>query len=131
VTAVTTEEGTQIIGCAMRVHTALGPGLFESVYEECMAHELRKSGLAFRRQVTLPVTYDGLVFPRAFVADFIVEEKILVELKCVETILPVHSKQVITYLRLADLAQGFLFNFKVDLLKHGLRSFLSKPRPSS
>jgi len=103
--------------------------LFESVYEECLAHELGKSGLAFRRQVTLPVTYDGLVFPRAFVADFVVEEKIPVELKCIETILPVHAKQIITYLRLAGLSQGLLINFKTDLLKHGLKSFLSSPRP--
>ena len=126
---ITTTEGTQIIGCAIRIHRALGPVLFESVYEECLAHELGKSGLAFRRQVTLPVTYDGLVFPRAFVADFVVEEKIPVELKCIETILPVHAKQIITYLRLAGLSQGLLINFKTDLLKHGLKSFLSSPRP--
>jgi GxxExxY protein len=103
----------------------LGPGLFESVYEECLAHELRKNGLAFRRQVVMPVTYDGRVFPRAFVADFIVEEQILVELKSVETVLPVHDKQVITYLRLSGLRQAILFNFKSELLKHGMKSYLA------
>ena len=112
----------------MRVHTALGPGLFESIYEECLAHEMHKTRLPFRRQVILPVTYDGRVFPRAFVADFIVAEQILVELKSVETILPVHDKQVITYLHLSGLQQGLLFNFKSDLLKHGMKSYLVSPR---
>jgi GxxExxY protein len=126
-TLVTTPEATQLIGCAMRVHSELGPGLFESVYEECLAHEMRKAGLAFRRQVVMPVIYDGRVFPRAFVVDLIVAEQILVELKSVETILPVHDKQVITYLRLSGLTQAFLFNFKSDLLKNGLKSYLASP----
>jgi GxxExxY protein len=88
---------------------------------------MRKAGLAFRRQVVMPVIYDGRVFPRAFVVDLIVAEQILVELKSVETILPVHDKQVITYLRLSGLTQAFLFNFKSDLLKNGLKSYLASP----
>ena len=125
---VTTPEATLLIGCAMRVHTELGPGLFESVYEECLAYELQKTALAFRRQVVMPGTYDGRLFPRAFVADFIVAGQLLVELKSVESILPVHDKQVLTYLRLSRLRQGILLNFNSDLLKNGLKSYLADPR---
>jgi GxxExxY protein len=127
---ISTPEARQLIGCAIRVHKALGPGLFESVYEECLAHEMRKARLAFRRQVLMPVTYDGRKFPRAFTVDLIVAEQILVELKSVELILPVHDKQVITYLRLSGLEHGLLINFKTDLLKNGLRSFVASRSPS-
>jgi GxxExxY protein len=124
VSLVTTPEARQLIGCAIRVHRELGPGLFESVYEECLAYELQKARLPFRRQVIMPVTYDGRVFPRAFTADLIVAGQILVELKSIESILPVHCKQVITYLRLSGLERGLLINFKAALLKKGLKAFI-------
>ena len=108
----------------MRVHTAVGPGLFESVYEECLAHELRRDGLAFRRQVTLPFVYDGIVIPRSFTADLIVEESVLVELKSIEKFHPVHDAQMLTYLRIAGLQKGLLFNFNTARLKHGIKSFV-------
>jgi GxxExxY protein len=87
---VTNAAATAVIQIAFRVHTALGPGLFESVYEDCVSHELQKLGLAFRRQVALPLTYDGRLFPRAFIADLIVENQVLVEFKSIERLLPVH-----------------------------------------
>lgn len=121
---ITSPEATQVIGCAMRVHTQLGPGMFESVYEECLAYELRKAGLEFRRQVVLPVQYDDMVLPRAFLADLIVEGQLLVELKSVQEVLPVHSTQVLTYLRLSGLRKGLMINFNVDKLKDGLKSFV-------
>lgn len=125
---ITTPTATAVIGCAIRVHSALGPGLFESVYEDCLAHELSKAGLAVRRQVALPLTYDGRVFPRAFIADLIVADAVLVELKCVERLLPIHSAQVLTYLRLSGLEKGLLINFNVVKLKDGLKSFLNGSR---
>ena len=124
VTLITTPEATEIIGCAIRVHTKLGPGIFESVYEDCLAHELTKAQLAFRRQVVLPVVYDGVEMRRAFVVDLIVEEQVLVEIKSAQTILPVHGKQVLTYMRLSGLEKGLLFNFNEDRLKDGIKSFV-------
>jgi GxxExxY protein len=129
---VTNPVAGVVIGAAMHVHSRLGPGLFESVYEECLAHELRKESLQFRRQVTLPLTYDGHVFPRAFIADLIVEDKVLVELKAIEKLLPVHSAQVITYLRITGIEKGFLLNFNAVRLKDGLKAFvLGRPTPLS
>ena len=121
---ITNPTATAVIGCALRVHTAVGPGLFESVYEECLAHELRRDGLAFRRQVTLPFTYDGIVIPRSFTADLIVEESVLVELKSIEKFHPVHDAQMLTYLRIAGLKKGLLFNFNTVRLKQGIKSFV-------
>jgi GxxExxY protein len=121
---ITSPQAEQIIGCAIRVHRRLGPGLFESVYEECLAYELTKAGLQYGRRVVVPVRYDDVVLPRAFVADLIVEGQILVELKSVQEVLPVHCKQVITYMRLSGLCKGLLFNFSAEVLKDGLRSFV-------
>lgn len=121
---VTNPAATAVIQIAYRIHTELGPGLFESVYEDCVSHELHKMGLAFRRQVALPLTYDGRLFPRAFVADLIVENQCLVEFKSIERILPIHCAQIRTYLRIADIDKGLLINFNVVRLKHGIRSFL-------
>jgi GxxExxY protein len=121
---VTTPAASSVIGCALRVHRALGPGLFESIYERCLSHEFGKAGMSFRRQVSLPVTYDGLDLGRAFCVDFIVEESVVVEIKSVETILPVHSSQVLTYLKLSGLRKGLLINFNAALLKDGIRSFV-------
>ena len=121
---ITTPAATALIGCALRVHTAVGPGLFESLYEECLVHELRKEGLVFRRQVTLPFTYDGILIKRSFTADLIVEESVLVELKSIEKFHPIHDAQMLTYMRVAGLMKGLLFNFNTVRLKQGIKSYV-------
>jgi GxxExxY protein len=122
VALITTDSAGVVIGCAIAVHRALGPGLFESVYEPCLAHEMTKAGLRFDRQVALPVIYDGLVFHRAFRVDFVVEDELILELKSVEHVAPVHHTQLLTYLKLSGLRKGLLINFNVPLLKEGLKS---------
>jgi GxxExxY protein len=121
---ITSPAATAIIGCALRVHTALGPGLLESAYQECLDLELKKIGLVFKKQVRLPLEYDSVRIPRAYVADFIVENAVLVELKTVDQFLPVHRAQVLTYLRLAKLQKGLLINFRVVRLKDGIKSVI-------
>jgi GxxExxY protein len=121
---ITSPAATTIIGCALRVHTALGPGLLESAYQECLDLEFRKVGLSFRRQVKLALDYDTVRVPRAYVADFIVENDVLVELKTVDQFLPVHRAQVLTYLRIARLQKGLLINFRVVRLKDGIKSVI-------
>jgi GxxExxY protein len=113
----------QIIDCAITVHRALGCGLMESVYEACLAYELSKRGLKVDRQKAFPVKYDGISFDLAFRADLIVEDCILVELKAVERVLPVHEAQTLTYMRLLNLSLGLLMNFHALRLKDGLKRF--------
>jgi GxxExxY protein len=124
VALITTPEASIIIGCAMRVHTALGPGLLESAYQDCLATEFVQAGLRFGRHVAFPLEYGPTRVARAFVADFIVENAVLVELKSVDRLLPVHQSQVVTYLRLAKLHKGLIFNFKVQHLKDGIKSII-------
>jgi GxxExxY protein len=119
-----TPVSQQVIGCAIKVHRALGPGLFESVYQQCLVHELVQGGLAVKTHVPLRLTYGGVQLACVFRADIIVEDQLLVELKTVEQIHPVHHAQVLTYLRLAGVRQGLLINFNAKLLKDGLKSFL-------
>jgi len=107
----------RILGAAFRVHTVLGPGLLESVYEVALAHELRKAGLLVATQVEMPVAYDGIRLDLAFRADIVVEGRVILELKSVETLAPVHSKQLLNYLRLANLKTGLLINFNTASLK--------------
>ncbi len=109
-----------IIDAANKVHNQLGPGLFESVYEEVLAFELIKRNLHVERQVPIPVYYDELKMEVGFRADLIVEKQVIVEVKSIETVEPVHKKQVITYLRLSGLKIGLLINFNEELLKNGL-----------
>ncbi len=109
-----------VVDAAIKVHRVLGPGLLESVYEIVLAHELAKRGLKVERQVSIPIEYNGLKFQEGFRADIVVEEKIIVELKSVENIQPVHKKQLLTYLRLADMRLGLLINFGSALLKDGI-----------
>ena len=109
-----------VVDAAIKVHRALGPGLLESVYEIILAHELAKRGLKVERQVPIPIEYNGLKFQEGFRADVVVEEKIIVELKSVENIQPVHKKQLLTYLRLTDMRLGLLINFGSALLKDGI-----------
>jgi GxxExxY protein len=110
----------QIIDAAYRVHSTLGPGLLESVYESALARELEKKGLPFARQHPVPVIYDGVPIQPGFYADLIVNGEVIVEIKAVESIAPVHKKQLLTYLRLADKQIGLLLNFNVLLIKDGI-----------
>jgi len=106
------------------VHSTLGPGLLESVYEVCLAHELHKRGFKVQRQVVVPIEYDGLTFDEGFRIDLLVEDSIIVELKTVDTLLPIHEAQVLTYLRLTHNRVGLLINFKVKLLKQGIKRLI-------
>jgi len=119
---ITTESASIVIGCAITVHRKLGAGLFESVYEPCLAHEMELAGLHFQRQVPLPLTYDGIVFDRGFRVDFVVENELVVEVKSVEHVLPVHKAQLRTYMKLTGHRKGLLLNFNVALMKHGIKS---------
>jgi GxxExxY protein len=121
-TLITSPVATAVLDCAMQVHRTLGPGMFESVYDRCIAHELTKAGLSFVRQFPVPVIYDGIEVGIGFRADFIVEREVLVDIKSVERLLPVHHTQVLTYLRCCGLKKGFLINFNTPLLKTGIKS---------
>ena len=113
----------QIIGLAMEVHRAVGPGLLESVYERCLCHELRNAGIAFERQIGVPITYKGIQFDEGFRADIQVDRQVLIEVKTVVSLTSVHDAQVLTYLRMSGFRVGLLFNFHTRLLKYGLRRF--------
>ena len=114
-----------ILDSAFVVHTKLGPGLLESVYEVVLAHELRKSGLTVERQKPMPITYDGIRFDEAFRADLVVGEKVIVELKSVSTTTPVHAKQLLTQLRLSGLKLGLLVNFGEAHLRNGIKRLIN------
>ena len=109
-----------VVDAAFHVHTKLGPGLLESVYEVVLAAQLRKRGLQVERQVPVPIQFEELTFDEGFRADIIVEDKVILELKSVEQTAPVHRKQVLTYLRLSDKRLGLLINFGAALLKDGV-----------
>src|SRR5437762_3539518 len=111
----------RIIGAAIEVHRTLGPGLLESVYEECLCYELSAAGLQFKRQVHLPVSYKGLKLDCGYVLDLFVEDEVIVEIKSNEAIAPVHCAQLLTYLRIAEKPVGLLINFNVPVLKNGLK----------
>ena len=113
-----------IIGAAIEVHRCLGPGLMESVYQMCMAHELRQRGLQLETEVAVPVMFKGIRMERGFRLDFLVDGGVIVEVKCVERLLPIHTAQVLTYLRLTGARQLLLFNFNEVRLIDGLKSFL-------
>ncbi|MBS0644055.1 MAG: GxxExxY protein [Proteobacteria bacterium] len=111
----------QIIGLAMKVHSGTGPGLLESVYERCLCHELANAGLPFARQVDLPLIYKGVRLDCGYRADIIVGNDVLLEIKALEAILPVHEAQLLTYLRFSTCRVGLLLNFNVIALKQGIR----------
>jgi len=114
----------RIIRLAIKVHKKLGPGLLESIYQECLCWELRHDELSFKRQVPIPVIYEDVRLPCAYYADIIVEQTVMIELKSVERILPVHAAQTLTYLRLSNCEVGLLMNFNSVLLKDALRRFI-------
>jgi GxxExxY protein len=115
-----------IIDCCIKVHRNLGPGLLESVYEEALCYELSQKGLSFQRQKEFPVAYENIKLEMGFRADVIVEEKVIVEIKSVENIIPVYKKKLLTYLRLTGLKLGLLINFNVNLLKDGITRVVDK-----
>jgi len=110
----------QIVDAAYRVHTTLGPGLLESVYQAALAYELEKRGMRVARQQAIPVVYEAVRIDTGFYADLVVENQVIVEIKAVETVAPVHKKQLLTYLKLADKRLGLLINFNVTLIKAGI-----------
>ena len=114
-----------ILDAAFKVHTRTGPGLLESVYEVTLAHELRKLGLRVERQVPIPIRYDEFTFDEGFRADLLVEDKVIVELKSLEQLARVHSKQVLTQLRLSERRLGLLINFGDVHLKHGIERIVN------
>ncbi len=111
----------RIIGLAMRVHTRLGPGLLESAYERCLCREFDHHAIVYARQVDLPLLYDGVALDCGYRADVIVSDEVLLELKSIEKILPLHEAQLLTYLRLSRCRIGLLLNFNTVSLKHGIR----------
>jgi GxxExxY protein len=124
----TSSLATTVIGCAIEVHKALGPGLLESAYERCLAYEFSLKGLASERQRPVAITYRGLEIACGYRVDFIVEGDLVVELKTVERLLPIHQAQVMTYLRLLGVRQGLLVNFNVPRLTDGVKSVLCGQR---
>jgi GxxExxY protein len=116
-----------IIGAAIEVHRNTGPGLMESVYEECLCYELSQLGLKFQRQVELPVAYKGIKLNCGFRMDLVVEDSVVLELKTVDQLLPIHSAQLLTYLKLSGKKLGLLINFNEPLLKRGLKRLTTAP----
>jgi GxxExxY protein len=119
------EIAKQILDAAFRVHTKLGPGLLESVYEVIMAYELKKRGLTADRQKPMAIMYEGLRFDEAFRSDIVVNGKVIAELKSVEALLPVHAKQLLTQLRLSDIKLGLLINFGEAHPKNGIKRIVN------
>ena len=115
-----------IVDASYRIHEELGPGLFESVYEEILSYELMKKGLYISRQKTIPIVWEEIKMEHGFRADLIVENKVLIEIKSVESIAPVHQKQVLTYLKLTNLKLGLLINFNEAYIKNGITRIVNK-----
>lgn len=115
----------EIIGACIEVHKALGPGLLESVYLECLCLELRHSGIQYQRETKIPIKYRGSVVDTILRADLVVEEEIIVELKAVNEIMPIHEAQILSYLKLLDKQLGLLINFNVPLLKEGIKRVIN------
>jgi GxxExxY protein len=114
-----------VVDCAMKVHTALGPGLLESVYERCLAHDLRKHRLIVASQVPLPVMYDGEVIDGGYRVDLLVQDTVIVEIKACDALLPLHSAQLMSYLRLSNKPVGLLINFNIVHLRQGIRRLVN------
>jgi len=115
----------KIIGCAIEVHRAIGPGLLESAYEECLCFELAQAGIRFERQVPLPVSYKGVKLDCGYKMDLVIEGVVIIEIKAVERLIPVHEAQLLSYLKLYDKRVGLLLNFHVPRLRDGLRRIVN------
>ena len=118
------ELSSKVIECAIEVHRNLGPGLLESTYEQCLAYELSQKNIAFKLQCNLPVEYKAIKLDCGYRIDVLVEDKLLVELKSVENILPIHEAQILTYMKLSKIKIGLLINFNVKKLREGLKRFV-------
>lgn len=118
----------RVIEAAIAVHRKLGPGLLHSAYRRCLAHELRQAGMKVQEELSLPLVYGTLQIANAFVIDLLVNDTVIVEIKCVRALAPVHTSQLLTYLRLTQRKVGLLINFHVPVLKQGLRRVLNLPR---
>lgn len=116
----------KIIGAAIEVHKTIGPGLLESAYEECLAHEMRLRGLNFERQVPLPVAYKRVKLDCGYRLDFLVEKTVVLELKAIEALQPIHEAQLLTYLKLGGWTVGLLINFNVPVLKQGIKRIVNQ-----
>ena len=114
----------QIIGFAIEVHRHLGPGLLESAYEECLCHELSQNEIGFKRQVPLPVVYKSVRLDCGYRIDIVVENRLILELKAAERLMPIHEAQVLTYMRLSGIPTGLLLNFNTPVLKDGIRRLM-------
>lgn len=123
------EVTEQILGAAIAVHRALGPGLLESAYEACLAFELLERRLHIERQSALPVVYRGVRIDCGYRLDIVVEGMVVVEIKAVERLLPIHDAQILTYLKLSGLPLGLLLNFNVPMMREGIRRFVHDPPP--
>src|ERR1041385_1400878 len=119
------EIATAVVDAAFKIHSTLGPGLFESVYEATLEYELQKRGLRVAHQIPLPVQYEEVRLALGFRVDLIIDRKVIIEVKSVEALAPVHKKQLLTYLRLTDLRLGLLINFNVELIKHGIHRVIN------
>jgi GxxExxY protein len=119
----TEQVGRQIVDSSLKVHRALGPGLLESAYEHCLAREFALRGLSVKRQVLLPIVYEQETLDAGYRIDLLIAERIVVEVKSVEALLPIHQAQLLTYLKLSGCRLGFLMNFNVPLFKQGLKRF--------
>ena len=118
------ELSNRVIGCAIEVHRELGPGLLEAAYEQCLGREFEINGIAYKTQHPLPVNYKGTRLDCGYRIDMLVENEIVIELKSVDELRGIHEAQLLTYMKLAGIRQGFLINFNVKRLKQGLRSFV-------
>ena len=118
------ELSRNVIGCAIEVHRNLGPGLLESTYRQCLACELSHADIAFQMEVPLPVRYKGLLLDCGYRIDLLIRRDLIVEIKSVETLLPIHQAQILTYMRLANVSLGLLINFNVTKLQNGIKRFV-------
>ena len=119
------EIGKIVVDSAIKVHKALGPGLLESAYEACLAYELKETGLDVQTQVGLPLKYEDVMLDVGYRVDILIEKKVVLELKTVERLLPIHEAQIISYLKLSNCKLGFLLNFKVYRMKDGIRRIVN------
>ena len=114
----------KVIGCAIEVHRTLGPGLLESTYEQCLARELALADIPFEVQSQLPVEYKGVYLNCGYRIDLLIDKKLILELKVIDKLLPIHQAQILTYMKLANVPTGLLINFNVELLRDGIRRFV-------
>ncbi len=117
--------GKGIVNACIKIRKELGPGLLERIYEVCLEHEIKKLGYQVKRQISIPIAYDGIIFDEGLRLDLLVEDSVIIELKAVELVNPVWEAQIISHLKLLDKRLGYLINFNVPLMKNGIRRFIN------